>query len=122
METMTEGVTLKVMTGPEMNQIPQPDGVQWPDDSLFVCAFEGEKLVGRMGLIAIPHIEGTWVDGEHRGSTLAFRLLEEMEKQVAELGRSYVFAFINEKAHDLEEYMVRCGYSRLPFVVYGKEL
>ena len=114
---------IEVITGSEMRHIPQPDGVVWPEDSLHVIArSENGGLEARMSLIAIPHIEGTWIAESLRGTTAGARLLARMEQEVRNLGRSHIFAFIKEEDKKVAEYMERSGYTRYPLSVYVKEL
>ena len=113
---------IRVVTGPEMREIPQPDEVKWPEDSLFVCAFRDGQMVGRVGLIALPHIEGTWVAPEMRGTTLAARMFRRMEQEVKTLGRTHLLILLPEDDKTLDGYVARVGYERLPVSMYAKEL
>ena len=106
-----------------MQKVPQPDGVQWPEDSLHVVAFGDDgRMLARVGLIAIPHVEGTWVDPSLRGTTTAARLLSRMEREVRELGRSHLFAFAEDSKPEVSEYLERFGYKKFPATVWVKEL
>ena len=113
---------IRVLTGPEMREIPQPDGVNWPEDSLFVCAFRDGQMVGRVGLIALPHIEGTWVAPEMRGTTLAARMFRRMEQEVKGLGRTHLLILLPEDDKTLDGYVARVGYERLGVSMWAKEL
>lgn len=114
---------IEVITGKEMQAIPQPDGVQWPDDSLHVISrYDDGRLQARMSLIALPHIEGTWVSDELRGTTAGARLLARMEEEVRKLGRTHVFAYALESQPEIGRYLERSGYERQPLTVYAKEI
>lgn len=114
---------IEVLTGPEMRQVPQPDNVEWPDDSLHVISRRADgSLQARMSLIAMPHVEGTWIDESLRGTTAGARLLARMEKEVRELGRTHLFAFVKHDDPHIAGYLERSGYVRYPFWVYVKEI
>lgn len=114
---------IEVVTGEAMRAIPQPDGINWPDDSLHVISRDADgKLQARMSLVAIPHIEGTWVADRLRGTTASARLLSRMEGEVKALGRTHVFAFVKEGDNHIANYLKRQGYERYPLTVYAKEL
>ena len=113
---------IRVLTGPEMREIPQPDGVKWPEDSLFVCAFRDGQMVGKVGLIALPHVEGPWVAPEMRGTTLFARMHSRMEEEVKALGRTYLLIVLPEDDRTLESYAARLGYERVPVTTWAKRL
>lgn len=113
----------EVLTGTEMQKIPQPDGVQWPDDSLHVVTFGDDgKMLARVGLIAIPHVEGTWVDPSLRGTTTAARMIKRMEDEVRNLGRTHLFAFAMDSQPEVSQYLERFGYRQFPASIWVKEL
>lgn len=106
-----------------MRKVPQPDGIQWPEDSLHVVTFGDDgKMLARVGLVAIPHVEGTWVDPSLRGTTTAARMLKRMEQEVKNLGRSHIFAFAQNSQPEVSEYLERFGYQKYPLTVWAKEL
>lgn len=110
------------LNGAEASKI-DPDGVQWPNDSIVVVAKNGdEKIKGRSAIIQLPHIEGTWVDESLRGTTLAFRLVAEVEKILKENSRTHAWAFIEESRPEVISYMERIGYKKMPFILMSREL
>jgi len=114
---------IEVVTGTEMRDIAQPDGIEWPDDSLHVISRDTDgQLIARMSLVAVPHVEGTWIDESLRGSTAGARLLARMEQEVKDLGRTHLFAFVKHDDEDIASYLERCGYKKYPLWVYAKEL
>lgn len=114
-------VEFKILMGPEARKI-DPDKVQWPDDTIAVFAIDDGKVVGRSTIIQLPHIEGTWVDEAHRGSTLAFRLVQKVESILEKAHKTSAFAFIHETQPEIAGYMERREYKRMPLIVYQKEL
>jgi len=113
----------EVITGSEMTKIPQPDGVPWPEDSLHVVTLDDDgRLMARVSLIAIPHVEGTWVDPSLRGTTIAARMLKRMEEEVRNLGRTHLFAFAMDNQPEVSQYLERFGYKKFPVSVWVKEL
>lgn len=114
---------IEVITGVEMRRIPQPDGVEWPEDSLHVISrSESGGLQARMSLVAMPHIEGTWLADNLRGTTAGARLLIRMEQEVKNLGRTHILAFVLESNPEIADYLERMGYVKYPLFVYAKEL
>ena len=90
------------------------------DESIVVVAKDGEKIVGRMFLISVAHVEGTWIDAEARNGTIAARMMREMEKQAAGAGLRTIFAYAEDEK--VGEYIERLGYSKVPLAVFRKEL
>lgn len=99
-----------------------PESVLWPPDSLVQYAKENDEIVGRIGLIELPHLEGTFVAEHKRGSSLAFRLLKGMEDKVASLGRTHLFAFVEDSKPEQIDMLERTGYVRFPVTVLAKRL
>lgn len=114
---------IEVITGAEMRLIPQPDNIEWPEDSLHVISRdENGELQARMSLVALPHIEGTWLAEPLRGTTAGAKLLSRMEREVKERGSTHVFAFVRDGDDHIDDYLERCGYEPYPVHVYFKEL
>lgn len=116
-----DNVKTELCTGVEAREI-DPEGVQWPPDSTVLYARENGEIVGRVGIIELPHIEGTWIAESKRGSSLAPRLIAQMEKVVARLGRSHIFAFAEDSKPEIADYMERFGYTKFPVTVWAKSL
>lgn len=114
-------MTFETVTGCVARDM-DPDGIQWPPDSIVVYAISDGKVVGRSAIIQLPHIEGTWVDKHSRSSTLAFRLVREAEKTLQQAGKTYAWAFVHEDQPEVAGYMERIGYKRMPMKLYAKEL
>lgn len=99
------------------------DGVPLPPEFVVIGAFdEGGELVGRTCLIPIPHLEGTWVREDKRGTSLAIRLVRSAEATVAVNGRTFLWAFTEEGRDDLAGYMKRLGYVRMPLTAWARDL
>ena len=114
-------VEFQILMGPEARKI-DPDCIKWPDDTIGVFAREGADIVGRSTIVQLPHIEGTWVRNDFRGSTLAFRLVEKIESILKKANKSSAFAFIYDEQPEIASYMERRGYKKMPLAVYQKEL
>ena len=91
-----------------------------PNSSIALIAKDGDEIVARMLLIAPAHIEGTWIKESHRGGAIFFRLMSQMEICAKRAGMKKVFAYI--AAPEIEDYVGRLGYSRVPVTVWGKDL
>lgn len=112
-------IDFRAMDGSEARAI-DPEGVQWPDGAIVLYAVEDEEIVGRQAYLLFPHLEGAWVRGDKRGTSLAFRLVREMEKTVAETGYPAVFAYALDTHPEVAGYLERMGYSKLPLTVWTK--
>lgn len=98
-----------------------PDGIQLdPENSEAIVAIDDGKLVGRMYLCVMPHIEGTWIEEKHRGGTLLVRLETELLRKARELGIKGILAFATDESHI--SYLRRRGYRKFPVTVWSKEL
>jgi len=81
---------------------------------LIAAAFDDGKLVGRLALVMMPHIEFLWFDPDYHKSYVADRLGIAMEElllvRLKELGAKLVVAFaINET---VEKICQRRGYEK----------
>jgi len=104
-------------------KIPQEQKVAWPPDSTIIYALdENNEVVARMGLVILPHIEGTWIREDKRNGLNAKRLMDQMENYLIETGRGGAFAFIESSNEELKGYMERLGFTELPLKVYFKNL
>ena len=117
----------KFLIGPEVAeaelQIPAEQRVPWPIDSIIMYAMEDGKIVGRMGVMSIKFIEGTWVDESKRSTSLAFRMMKQMEAVLREsLGSTHAMALVYDEQPEVGDYLARVGFERFPVIVYSKEL
>jgi len=92
-----------------------------PDNSIAVAAFDDSgQIIGRMLLVAMPHLEGTWVAEGARGGSIGFRMEREMVKAAAVQGLKAVMAYTDNEAHT--NYLERLEWKRTNFTVLQKEL
>lgn len=91
-----------------------------PKNTLALVALDGQKIVGRMFLMAPAHIEGTWIDSAHRNGLIAARLLKRMEQESAKAGITNLFAYSQDDA--VSDYLKRMGYEQTKAIVFRKEL
>lgn len=101
-----------------------PEGVIWPESAVILGAWRGEKLVGRLGVLALPHIEGLWVDEDEResGGQIARELHRQVEAASAELGRPAVFAYVPADLPGMRSHLQRVGYEKIQMELWGKSL
>ena len=111
---------IRILSGEEMAKIPQPDGIGWPAAMDALAAFEDGELVGRVGIVSLAHLEGTWIAPPKRSGFLLFRLYQKVESVLKARGLTHVFAFTADPAHTA--YLERVGYVRQPFEILVKEL
>lgn len=87
---------------------------------VFVARDDAGKIVGRNVVLLLPHVEGTWVATEYRGSTLMPRLMDAAEQELAKAGASAVFAYSVSDVNS--DYLKRMGYEELPWKVFRKQV
>jgi N-acetylglutamate synthase-like GNAT family acetyltransferase len=127
METSTANevanITVKVLTGEELAQIPQPDSLPHVPNSLWVVAFDRKgTMIGRTGLVSLNHVEGTWVSPDYRHGTLGWRLIRTLEGEGKKLGLSSVLAYSPDAMPEISKYLERMGYKELPIRTWAKEI
>lgn len=88
-------------------------------NSVAIVAKDGADYVGRILLVALAHVEGTWIREDKRHGSFGLRMWNRMEKEAKEIGLTQLFAYCEPK-HD--SYMERLGYIRVPVSVWRKEL
>lgn len=112
---------IRLFDGSEARQI-DPDGIEWPDGSDVIYAIEDNKIVGRLGRIFLPCLEGGWVAENKRGGRLALKLAANMERIIKASGKSHSFAHVYEKQPEVAELLEHLGYKEMPLKIYMKEL
>lgn len=124
MSNLPVGITIRPLRFEEFHLASGPEGVQWPEGAVILGAWRNNTLVGRIGVVLLPHIEGLWVDEAEResGGQIARALHREIEKASLELGRPHVFAYCPEDKVGMAAHLARSGYDYLPIAVYGKRL
>ena len=115
---------IRPLTTSEFHLASGEEGVQWPESAVILGAWRGEKLVGRIGSVVLPHIEGIWVDPEEReaGGTIARVLHEQIEEAARSLGRPFLFAYVPDTHPGMAAHLSRSGYERMQLTVWGKKL
>lgn len=99
------------------------DGVEFPPESVMLGAVDADgKIVGRIVLMSLLHIEGTWVDEAHRSGSLAVRLVRKAENLLADNGFTSAIAYTADVQPEIGEYLERFGYSRLPIAIWQKAI
>lgn len=100
-----------------------PDGVRFLESAAVFAAFlPTGKLVGRTAIVPLYFIEGTYVDPEYRGTSLAVRLIKAVENHMRELGNESVLAMSRDADPQVGDYLSRFGYEQLPVSVWIKNL
>jgi N-acetylglutamate synthase-like GNAT family acetyltransferase len=91
-----------------------------PKKSIAVIARNESHTIGRIFLMAPAHVEGVFVEPAWRGGTLYKRLVDAIEMEARAEGISKVYAYaING---EMEDYIARCNYAKLPWSVLVKEI
>lgn len=92
-----------------------------PRLSLVVAATSGDKLIGRICVLPVCHVEGAWIKRKHRGNTIGFRMHKKLSEEASRLwnlGKLIAFAVDSE----MEDYLNRLGYKKSPMTVWEKEI
>jgi N-acetylglutamate synthase-like GNAT family acetyltransferase len=112
---------LRIVTADQLAAFDLNGVAQWPIDTIGVLAIEDDKsVVGQTAIINLPVIEGTIVAEERRGTTLLYRLIKRVEELYRELGKSHSWAMA--ASPEVESYLERLGYQKVPVTLYTKEL
>ena len=111
-------------TEDEIQQAEALDGVRFPrENSIFIGAINSDgKVVGRIVLMSLVHLEGTIVAEDYRGSSAAIRLVAEAEQTLMGLGFNSAIAYTPMADAKIGAYMQRVGYQRFPVEVWQKFL
>ena len=122
--SLPEGVTIRPLEPQEFHLASGPEGVQWPENAIILGAWRGDKLVGRCGVVLLPHIEGLHVDESEResGGVIARELHKQIEEASALLGRAAIFAYVPTTHPGMAAHLGRSGYVPLEMTVWGKNL
>jgi N-acetylglutamate synthase-like GNAT family acetyltransferase len=91
-----------------------------PLKSVAIIATDDAQVVGRMLLLSLAHIEGTWVKPDHRGTSILVRMMRKMEETAKSLGLTKMFSYAPNK--EVEDYLKRLGYTKTELTVWSKEL
>lgn len=86
----------------------------------MLIAKQGSEIVGRVFLMQPTHVEGPWVREDLRGGLVGARLMKEIVEEAKKCGISKVFAYATDE--QLEDYLMRLGYTREPWSVWTKEV
>jgi GNAT superfamily N-acetyltransferase len=113
---------IRTLNAAEIAQAEAIDGIDMPDGTLFIGAIEDGEIVGRIMMLSLVHLEGTWVHERYRGGTLAARLVKKAEEGLRTLGVTHVIAYTPESNPKIGEYMQRFGYTRFPVTTWQKPL
>lgn len=109
------------LDGEQASQI-DPTGITWPADTVVLCAVEGDQVVARSAILNLPVVEGSWVSPEKRGTSLAFRMLREVETIYRATDKTHSMAMAADDQPEVGEYLERVGYERMPVTMYTKKL
>jgi N-acetylglutamate synthase-like GNAT family acetyltransferase len=91
-----------------------------PGASIAVVAEACGVPAGRMFVVFVAHVEGTWVGEAARSGIVGRRLLEQIEAEAAKEGLTKLMAYSTSGEHD--SYLHRLGFERLPWTVWQKEV
>lgn len=115
-------VTLYTLSAEEFPMLASiSDGVvPDPKSSRAILANDENGIAGRVFLMSPTHVEGPWVRGDLRGSTLAARLMFRAEQEAKDCGITRLFAYA--ASDELADYLSRLGYKKEPYTVWSKGL
>jgi hypothetical protein len=119
--TGTSTTEIRLLSGDKAKEV-DPDGIEWPDTAVVIYAFEGDEVVGRIGVMDISHLEGMWLAEHKRSGTLGVRLMSAAEDLLRSIGRTHAMAFAHNSSPEVAGYLERLGYSELPVSTFTKEI
>lgn len=90
-----------------------------PDLSLALIVEEEGRIVGRMMLIPMYHIEGTWIEKSHRGGSILSRMMKQMEDLAKAKGLTKLLSYATP---EVETYIKRLGYKKQELTVWAKDI
>lgn len=117
-------IVFEAMMGDEATKV-DPEGSAWPWDTFVLFARDGTgKIVGRITTMNLPVVEGTWTAEEYRGSTLAYRLLKQMEETMSKppISKPSSLAMAADATPEIADYLRRVGYEQVPVKLFVKGL
>ncbi len=103
-------------------QLPVEQRAHWPVDSMVMYCYEDDRIVGRMGVMSLKIIEGTWIAPDKRSTTLPLRVLRQFEAMYAAYLGENLNAFASEEQPEIADYLSRVGFERVPVNLFTKTL
>ena len=92
-----------------------------PSNSIVVIAEDSAGVIcGRMLLVVMPHLEGTWVAPTSRSGRIGFKMERVITDEARAIGLKKIMAFTTNEQHT--QYLERLGWSRENLTVLSKEL
>ena len=114
-------IQYELFTGLEARLI-DPQEIPWPADSVVAYAIEDNEIIGRVGLLQFPHIEGTWIRDDKRNGFILMRLMNKVEEVLENENRASVFSFAESNNTEVQDYLKRLGYVEMPLKIFAKKL
>jgi len=115
----------RFLIGPEVveaeQQLPAEQRVAWPFDSIVGYAYEGDRIIGRMGIMSVKLIEGSWVSPD-APPTIAYRMMKQVLVMLQSLGDTHSLALAYDGQPEVAGYLERVGFERFPVTMYNKVL
>lgn len=91
-----------------------------PRESIAIIAENTSKVGGRVLGVRPWHLERIWIDKPWRNGILMQRLVSAAELELCAMGVSTVMAYAKDA--EMEDFIHRLGYIRVPVTVWGKQL
>jgi hypothetical protein len=91
-----------------------------PSMSVAVAALEDGKLVGKVLMIIIPHLEGPWIAEKYRSRLMMAQGFNLMIDELRRRGLKKIFAFAANP--EIEGYLKRMDFTSEPMTVWSKEI
>lgn len=110
---------IQTLTGRTATVI-DPTGQKWPADAIVIYARDGDSIVGRSGIVSVPHVEGVWVEESRRGTGVLASVMIAAQNLAKNKGASKVFAFATSDTN--ADYLERLGYKKKHWTVWEKEI
>ena len=103
-----------------LDELPDPDKIKLsPNNTIVAVALDGDKIVGRLAILNLPHLELLWINPEYRNGLILRRLEQTLINKLKNMGAGLALAFaVNKK---MESYLSRLDYTEIA-TVWKKEL
>ena len=93
-----------------------------PARTIAIVAEDNGEIVGRMLLMDMVHLEGSWVRPDHRNGSVGYRMFQRVLAEAKRIGITGLMAYTDKTDLDVTNYMERLGFEKQPFWVWSKDI
>ena len=112
-------MTSRVLPPEEWHRLPgeQLSGLlqyAMPEDVRVAVVESGDEIVGHCMILKLTHLEGLWINEEHKNAGVAGALMGRITETAREMARNFVIAGAEDGDDKMLSLMARLGADRLP--------